>query len=189
MRHACQQGSAPLPWPFSLRTIGPGVADSPVVLGGGWVARATSAVYRLGYRSPVKILGRADQERWRRLHRRVLTFALSWVIGAAKRFGGFDLVVSGASTPSFSDRFPSLVLARHGGPGDSFVLVHLLLTNYDADVRIVLKEVLQLDPALDVLLNRLGCCFVPARCRGDGFTSGWHVGNFTDAWRHAPLVS
>ena len=119
------------------------------------------------------MLGRGDQERWRRLHRRVLTFALSWVIGAAKRCAGFDLVVSGASTPSFSDGLPSLVLARHGGPGDSFVLVHLLLTNYDADVRIVLKEVLQLDPALDVVLNRLGCCFVRAHA---GETASCQVG-------------
>jgi 1-acyl-sn-glycerol-3-phosphate acyltransferase len=27
-------------------------------------------------------------------------------------------------------------------------------------VRIVLKDILQIDPALDILLNRLGCCFL-----------------------------
>jgi 1-acyl-sn-glycerol-3-phosphate acyltransferase len=58
-------------------------------------------------------------------------------------------------------------LARHGGPGDSFALVHLLLTRYHRGVHIVLKDILQLDPALDLLLNRLNCCFLAAPT-GDG---------------------
>jgi predicted acylesterase/phospholipase RssA len=61
---------------------------------------------------------------------------------------------------------PVLVLARHGGPGDSFALVHLLLTRYHRGVRIVLKDILQIDPLIDLLLNRLGCCFLLVSDRG-----------------------
>jgi len=37
-----------------------------------------------------------------------------------------------------------------------------MLTRYDRSVRVVLKDFLQFDPAIDVLLNRLTCCFLPA---------------------------
>jgi len=60
---------------------------------------------------------------------------------------------------------PILVLARHAGPGASFVLVHLLLTRYQRRPRIVLKRQLRLDPSLDVLLSRIGCRFIAT---GDG---------------------
>jgi 1-acyl-sn-glycerol-3-phosphate acyltransferase len=47
-------------------------------------------------------------------------------------------------------------------------LVHLLLTRYHRGVRIVLKDILQLDPLIDLLLNRLGCCFLPSPSGGGG---------------------
>ena len=55
---------------------------------------------------------------------------------------------------------PLLVLARHAGPGASFVLVHLLLTRYHRRPRIVLKEQLRLDPSFDVLISRIGGRFI-----------------------------
>ncbi|HZD69330.1 MAG TPA: 1-acyl-sn-glycerol-3-phosphate acyltransferase [Actinomycetes bacterium] len=55
---------------------------------------------------------------------------------------------------------PLIVLSRHGGPGDSFLLVHRLLSEYQRRPRIVLKAMLQLDPGLDVVLNRLPHAFV-----------------------------
>jgi len=63
-----------------------------------------------------------------------------------------------AATMASAD--PILVLARHAGPGASFVLVHLLLSRYERRPRIVLKEQLRLDPSLDVLLSRIGCSFI-----------------------------
>ena len=50
---------------------------------------------------------------------------------------------------------PLLVLCRHAGPGDSFLLAHALINWYDREPRIVLEESLQWDPAINVLLNRL----------------------------------
>jgi 1-acyl-sn-glycerol-3-phosphate acyltransferase len=62
---------------------------------------------------------------------------------------------------------PVIVLSRHAGPGDSFLLVHQLLSRYRRKPRIVMKAALQFDPGLDVVINRLPNAFVPAR-RGPG---------------------
>ena len=97
---------------------------------------------------------------------------LAWALGSVLRAGyrclGFQVtVVSSSDATPLSEAGPVLVLARHGGPGDSFALVHLLLSRYHRNVRIVLKDILQLDPLLDVLLNRLDCCFLSSPS-GDG---------------------
>jgi 1-acyl-sn-glycerol-3-phosphate acyltransferase len=63
---------------------------------------------------------------------------------------------------------PVIVLSRHAGPGDSFLLVHRLLTDYRRRPRVVLKAMLQLDPGLDVVINRLPHAFVSARHAGAG---------------------
>lgn len=60
---------------------------------------------------------------------------------------------------------PELVLCRHAGPGDSFILIHALVNWFDREPRIVLKDTLQWDPAVDVLLNRLPNRFIAARDR------------------------
>ncbi|MGW0431277.1 1-acyl-sn-glycerol-3-phosphate acyltransferase [Micromonospora sp. NPDC003197] len=66
---------------------------------------------------------------------------------------------------------PELVLCRHAGPGDSFILIHALVNWFDREPRIVLKDTLQWDPAVDVLLNRLPNRFVaPGRERGETMT-------------------
>ncbi|GAC1611674.1 MAG: lysophospholipid acyltransferase family protein [Mycobacteriales bacterium] len=70
-------------------------------------------------------------------------------------------VTQPADTERMSGDHPVLVLARHAGPGASFVLVHLLMSRYRRAPRIVLTERLRLDPAIDVLLSRLDCRFIP----------------------------
>jgi 1-acyl-sn-glycerol-3-phosphate acyltransferase len=55
---------------------------------------------------------------------------------------------------------PELVFSRHAGPGDSFMLVHALINWYAREPRIVLKDTLQWDPMIDVLLNRLPSRFI-----------------------------
>ena len=55
---------------------------------------------------------------------------------------------------------PVIVLSRHAGPGDSFLLVHQLLTRYRRKPRIVMKAALQFDPSIDVVINRLPHAFV-----------------------------
>ncbi|MEO3778117.1 1-acyl-sn-glycerol-3-phosphate acyltransferase [Micromonospora sp. B11E3] len=67
---------------------------------------------------------------------------------------------------------PELVLCRHAGPGDSFILIHALVNWFHREPRIVLKESLQWDPAIDVLLNRLPNRFLaPTRERHESVTA------------------
>jgi 1-acyl-sn-glycerol-3-phosphate acyltransferase len=57
---------------------------------------------------------------------------------------------------------PVIVLSRHAGPGDSFLLVHDLLRRYRRRPRIVMKATLQFDPGVDVMANRVPNAFVKA---------------------------
>lgn len=101
------------------------------------------------------------QERYLALLQR----ALGGLVGLAERVFGFELQVHEPRTQR-EDRAhlrgeePVLVLGRHAGPGASFVLVHLLLSRYGRAPRIVLTDRLRWDPAVDVLLSRLGARFI-----------------------------
>jgi len=69
-------------------------------------------------------------------------------------------VSSGSFRVSDEDRrAPLLVFSRHAGPGDSLLLVHALLQQ-GFRPHIVLRDVLQWAPALDVALNRLPSVFL-----------------------------
>ena len=63
--------------------------------------------------------------------------------------------------PPGGGRRPILVFSRHAGPGDSMMLLDALCNRFNRRPRIVLKEFLQWDPAIDVMLNRLPSSFVP----------------------------
>src|SRR6266700_3453081 len=62
---------------------------------------------------------------------------------------------------------PVIVLSRHAGPGDSFLLVHQLLSVYRRRPRVVMKAALQLDPGVDVVANRLPNVFIKGRQTGE----------------------
>lgn len=104
---------------------------------------------------------------WQDYHYRLLRWTLGAILGAARRCCGFVVSLEEPPVPGpLGASDPVLVLARHGGLGDSFSLVWMLLDHYDRRVRIVLKDVLQWEPLLDVILNRLDSCFLPAQGRG-----------------------
>lgn len=63
-------------------------------------------------------------------------------------------------TPAAHPGRPILVCCRHAGPGDSFVLIHTLMAWFDREPRVVLKDTLAWDPAIDVLLNRIPARFI-----------------------------
>jgi 1-acyl-sn-glycerol-3-phosphate acyltransferase len=110
------------------------------------------------------LASRRDQSRWSAVHVVLLGRALSLVVAGARKLLGFRVEVQ---EPPDSHRIigrPLLLLARHGGPGDSFALVELLMSRYRRRPAIVLKETLRWDPGLDVVLGRLPSCFIR---RGD----------------------
>jgi len=66
---------------------------------------------------------------------------------------------------------PVIVLSRHAGPGDSFLILHQLLATYRRRPTIVMKGALQFDPVVDVVINRLPHAFVwPSKGPGSGVT-------------------
>ena len=102
-----------------------------------------------------------------RAHRRLLGGFLGALLWLSHPVFGFELVVEEPERhpedllAATSER-PVLVLARHAGPGASFALVHLLLTQYSRQLHVVLKDTLRLDPAIDLLLTRTGCTWIPS---------------------------
>ena len=118
---------------------------------------------------------RAQRDEWLAANEALLRWALESVLGVAHQSLGFRTELDRRSqSDALRDDLPALVLSRHGGPGDSFALVQLLL-DHGRHVRIVLKDILQLDPALDLVLNRLDCLFL-ASPNGSGGRSAEDVG-------------
>jgi 1-acyl-sn-glycerol-3-phosphate acyltransferase len=92
---------------------------------------------------------------------------LAWFVAAVYRLGvkglkiSLDLEQVGDRDLHPQDsRRPLLVFCRHAGPGDSFLLVHEVAVRLGRRPRIVLKDVLQYDPCIDIVLNRLPSRFV-----------------------------
>ena len=100
---------------------------------------------------------------WADAHERLLRRALALLMAAAWPLLGFRVRPEELPDPaSLPASRPLLVLARHGGPGDSFAIAELLLSRYHRRPVIVLKETLRWDPGLEVLLSRMPSCFLPA---------------------------
>jgi 1-acyl-sn-glycerol-3-phosphate acyltransferase len=109
--------------------------------------------------------GRRDPDRWSKTHQALLRRTLALLVAAARPLFGFRVELHEPPDSSQITGKPLLVVARHGGPGDSFALVEILLSVYHRRPLIVLKESLCWDPGLDVVLSRLPSCFVR---KGDG---------------------
>jgi 1-acyl-sn-glycerol-3-phosphate acyltransferase len=114
----------------------------------------------LWLRAPV---ARVRGQDWADAHERLLRRALALLVSAARPLLGFRVRLEELPDRASLAGHPLLVLARHGGPGDSFAIAELLLSQYHRRPVIVLKEVLRWDPGLDVLLTRMQSCFLPAR--------------------------
>ena len=101
-------------------------------------------------------------------HYTVLRLLVDVLMRVARRLFALRLVTDGESWSPLEDGLPGstnamVVLSRHAGPGDSLLLVHTLMDrDHLRRPRIVLKDVLQLDPLVDVYLNRLPNHFVPS---------------------------
>jgi 1-acyl-sn-glycerol-3-phosphate acyltransferase len=116
----------------------------------------------------VVALGRTGTPAMRLQHYRLMR----WFLRSARRWGErvLDVTVSidddGVAERMLSaNQQPLLVLSRHSGPGDTFYLVDMLLDRYGREPRIVIKEMLKLDPVIDLAGNRVPNYFVPPRER------------------------
>jgi 1-acyl-sn-glycerol-3-phosphate acyltransferase len=138
-----------------------------------WLAAETLALAScLGLWVASGFGGRLRTEPYTRRHYAVLR----WFLGLMYRVGtstfGVRVCVDEPSD-SAGERLarlarPVIVLSRHAGPGDSFLLVHHLLNVYGRRPRVVMKATLQLDPSVDVVFNRLPSVFISRRRGGEG---------------------
>src|SRR5499425_3227890 len=130
-----------------------------------WLFGDTAALFMcLGLWIASGFGGRLRTEPYQSRHYAIMRWFLDLVYGAATR--AFDLRVE-IDEPELTDAElasrlarPVIVLSRHAGPGDSFLLVHHLLSVYGRRPRVVMKATLQLDPGVDVVTNRLPNVFV-----------------------------
>jgi 1-acyl-sn-glycerol-3-phosphate acyltransferase len=128
-----------------------------VVMLGYWLASGFGRQLRTAY--------------WQGLHYDLVQGAMWVLFREAKRVLRVEVVTEGP-TPDAHPGEPLLVCSRHAGPGDSFSLIHALMYWYDREPRVVLKDTLQWDPAIDVLLHRIPARFIsPDPVEGEDLTS------------------
>lgn len=99
-----------------------------------------------------------------RIHYAIVRTYLRIVFREARRVLRLRVVTAGPE-PDARPGSPLLVCCRHAGPGDSFSLMYALLHWYAREPRVVLKDTLAWDPAIDVLLTRLPSRFISPRPR------------------------
>ena len=89
-----------------------------------------------------------------------LVQGVMWVFfREAKRVLHLEIATDGPAPDAHPGR-PLLVCCRHAGPGDSFILIHALMHTYAREPRVVLKDTLAWDPAIDVVLRRVPARFI-----------------------------
>ena len=89
-----------------------------------------------------------------------LVQGLLWVFfREARRVLNLTIETAGPTPDAYPGK-PLLVCCRHAGPGDSFTLIYALMHWYDREPRVVLKDTLAWDPAIDVLLHRIPARFI-----------------------------
>jgi 1-acyl-sn-glycerol-3-phosphate acyltransferase len=103
--------------------------------------------------------GRMDTEPYQSRHYAVMRWLLDLIYRTARGTCGLRVEVTGPKEETVENR-PLIVLSRHAGPGDSLLVIHHLLSACGRRPRIVMKAVLQLDPSLDVMANRVPNAFV-----------------------------
>jgi len=110
---------------------------------------------------------RMRSPRFQGMHYTLVRWYLQILYWECQRVLHLQVTVEGPPPTSYDGR-PLLILSRHAGPGDSFLVVHALINWYAREPRIVLKDTLQWDPAIDVVLNRLPNRFIrPQSGAGD----------------------
>lgn len=98
-------------------------------------------------------------ERFVAAHYRLLGFALRLLVSMGRRLFALEIDERAIRSPSGDiagwPSEPLIVMSRHAGPADSFLLLNEVMASHGKRPRIVAKGLLQIDPAFDILLNRL----------------------------------
>ena len=115
--------------------------------------------------------GRLRTEPYQSRHYAVMRWFLDLMYRGAERTYGLRVEVDepAHTTSEAAARLarPVIVLSLDAGPGDSFLLVHQLLTVYQRRPRVVMKATMQLDPSVDIVGNRLPNVWIRHRQTGE----------------------
>ncbi len=96
---------------------------------------------------------------WEGIHYDLVQGVMFVFFTEARRVLKLTIVTNGPAPDAHPGR-PILVACRHAGPGDSFTLIHALMHWYAREPRVVLKNTLAWDPAVDVILRRIPAKFI-----------------------------
>ncbi len=100
-----------------------------------------------------------------RVHYDIVQTVLVVFYREARRVFRLRIVTEGPA-PDAHPGEPLLVCCRHAGPGDSFTLIYALMHWYGREPRLVLKDTIAWDPAIDVILNRVPSRFISPNPHG-----------------------
>ena len=183
--------------PFALRPGGRGRAFRFSVFLAVYLASEISGLAscvvlwgRAGFRAPkgpATSQSSQKSQAYQEANFRLLARLLNRLYAAAGKLYGLQIQLPETVGPSRSGvpkvpelpPGPLIILSRHGGPGDSFLLIHALLVHGGRRPRIVLKDTLVLDPLIDVVLHRVPHCFI------DPNPDGGHAEDEQDQDKHA----
>ncbi len=103
--------------------------------------------------------------RFQAAHYAVLRMTLAMVVGMGRRLFSLEIAAAGQDLPGddgdpTTEESPLIVMSRHAGPADSILLLHEVMSWRGRRPRIVAKAMLQLDPVMDIYLNRLPNRFI-----------------------------
>ena len=103
------------------------------------------------------------------IHYDLVQIVMWFFFREARRVARLKIVTQGPPPDAHPGK-PILVCCRHAGPGDSFTLIHTLMHWYGREPRVVLKDTLAWDPAIDALLRRIPARFIsPNPAAGENF--------------------
>ncbi len=102
---------------------------------------------------------------WEGIHYDLVQGVMFVFFTEARRVLKLTIVTDGPAPDAHPGR-PILVACRHAGPGDSFTLIHALMHWYAREPRVVLKNTLAWDPAIDVILRRIPAKFITPNPKG-----------------------
>jgi 1-acyl-sn-glycerol-3-phosphate acyltransferase len=121
--------------------------------------------------------------RFQRAHFRLMGFMLRSLFGAARWLLRLETAIDETDLTPAGPHRPTIVVSRHAGPADSFIIVNTLLNRFDREPAIVLKDTLQWDPAVDVLLNRIPTRFVTTGPRRKSAGGAFAIGELAAGLR------
>lgn len=101
---------------------------------------------------------RMTSERFQAAHYRLMGRLLEGILQDV--LGSLRIDIDAEGSPAAEQALrdphrPLILFSRHAGPGDSFLIINLLVSRYGRRPRIVMKKALALDPCLDLLCHRL----------------------------------